>query len=129
MTRRIALRLLAQATLVPLLGLWGLMVRRRRRLWRRPRMRSLALPLPPGLSVHGEVAVWSRDGRHTALSSRCTHLGCRLRPADDDTLVCPCHGSRFDATGQPRRGPAREPLTVLVSRVERADGRLIVDTG
>lgn len=34
-----------------------------------------------------------------AVSSTCTHLGCRLRLANPE-LVCPCHGATFALTGE-----------------------------
>lgn len=126
-SRRAWLRILAQSTLVPLAMLWRAMAQQHGRRPRRPRQLALALPLPPGLSVHGEVAVWFREGQYTALATRCTHLGCRLRPGEGKTLICPCHGSRFAANGGPLRGPAREPLTVVPCRVDPEQGRLLVD--
>ncbi|MFJ9781221.1 Rieske (2Fe-2S) protein [Amycolatopsis sp. NPDC101161] len=36
-----------------------------------------------------------------AVSSTCTHLGCRLRLANPERqLVCPCHGATFALTGE-----------------------------
>jgi Rieske Fe-S protein len=61
------------------------------------------------------------------VSLRCSHLGCRLRASGDEGLVCPCHGSLFDARGRPRRGPAREPLQALAFRIDREREALVVD--
>lgn len=45
------------------------------------------------------------------LSSKCTHLGCTVRwDNEEQSLRCPCHGSRFSDDGKPTRGPAKEPL-------------------
>jgi Rieske Fe-S protein len=55
----------------------------------------------------------------TALSSTCTHLGCRVSwNADDQTLRCPCHGGVFDRTGAVKAGPPPAPLAKLPTRVD-----------
>ena len=55
----------------------------------------------------------------TALSSTCTHLGCRVSwNADDQTLKCPCHGGVFDHTGAVKAGPPPSPLARLPIRRE-----------
>jgi Rieske Fe-S protein len=55
----------------------------------------------------------------TALSSTCTHLGCRVSwDADAQALKCPCHGGVFDRTGAVKAGPPPAPLETLPTRVE-----------
>ena len=53
-----------------------------------------------------------------ALSTRCTHQGCQVRPARTQ-LRCPCHGSTYDLDGKVVRGPAIEALTSYDVRLER----------
>ena len=51
----------------------------------------------------------SDDGTFSAVSTRCTHRGCPVEPADDH-LVCPCHGSAYTNLGVVIQGPADRPL-------------------
>jgi glycine/D-amino acid oxidase-like deaminating enzyme/nitrite reductase/ring-hydroxylating ferredoxin subunit len=65
------------------------------------------------VSLDGRKIAAYRDerGRITLLSPVCTHLKCIVKWNDaDKTWDCPCHGSRFKATGEVFSGPAEEPL-------------------
>jgi cytochrome b6-f complex iron-sulfur subunit len=66
----------------------------------------------------------NNNGRFTALSLVCTHLGCTVE-VKPDGFACPCHGSRFNSDGYPVKGPAATPLKAL--RVEQTtDGKLVL---
>jgi Rieske Fe-S protein len=54
-----------------------------------------------------------RDGKLFALSSICTHKGCKVRVADDQTFFCKCHGSTFDRDGKVTKKPATRDLPRL----------------
>lgn len=61
-----------------------------------------------------------------ALSAVCTHLGCVTRhEADQDRIMCPCHGSSFDVTGHVTNGPASRRLERLSLTLRH--GVLVVD--
>jgi glycine/D-amino acid oxidase-like deaminating enzyme/nitrite reductase/ring-hydroxylating ferredoxin subunit len=59
-----------------------------------------------------DVAAYRRDdGTVSAVSARCTHLGCLVRfNGAERTWDCPCHGSRFDVDGRVIEGPATRRL-------------------
>ena len=68
------------------------------------------------LRVEGKKVAAYRDheGRVFLLSPVCTHLKCIVRwNAADETWDCPCHGSRFKATGEVYSGPAETPLETI----------------
>ncbi len=76
--------------------------------------------LAPGcgkiLKVDGhKAAVFRDDAGHThVLSAICPHLGCVVRWNEAErTWDCPCHGSRFQATGEVVTGPAERNLATL----------------
>jgi len=54
------------------------------------------------------------DGRLTAFSSVCTHLGCLVNwDNNKKEFLCPCHGGRFDINGGVIKGPPQKPLAKL----------------
>lgn len=59
-----------------------------------------------------KVAVFRDDGGALhAVSPRCAHLGCTVGWNDAErTWDCPCHGSRYDASGRVIHGPAQDDL-------------------
>jgi glycine/D-amino acid oxidase-like deaminating enzyme/nitrite reductase/ring-hydroxylating ferredoxin subunit len=84
----------------------------------RLRGRGSVEQIPPGEgrivgSGLGQRAAYrDEDGTLHELSARCTHLGCIVNwNSAERTWDCPCHGSRFAATGHVIEGPAVRPLT------------------
>ena len=74
----------------------------------------------------GIYIIHSQEG-YFSLSAVCTHLGCITRwVEDDETIACPCHGSKFTRDGLVAQGPAPRPLRRIAIRLE--DGELVVDT-
>jgi glycine/D-amino acid oxidase-like deaminating enzyme/nitrite reductase/ring-hydroxylating ferredoxin subunit len=65
------------------------------------------------IEVEGEsfAAYRAPDGELFAVSSVCTHMGCKVHWNSVETSWdCPCHGSRFRPDGTVIEGPALAPL-------------------
>jgi len=65
------------------------------------------------IDYNGQKVAVSKDehGKVRALSAVCTHLGCIVEwNKAEKSWDCPCHGSRFDATGKVIHGPAIKNL-------------------
>jgi Rieske Fe-S protein len=70
--------------------------------------------------VDRQVVFLVKNGAQVgALSSTCTHLGCRVSwDAAAQVLKCPCHGGVFDRTGAVKAGPPPSPLPSIATRVD-----------
>jgi cytochrome b6-f complex iron-sulfur subunit len=79
---------------------------------------ALAFVLPD--QSKGIVCV-TQSGELRALSAKCTHAGCIVEWQGRDQIHCPCHGSKFDATGKVLGGPATRPLSVFKARKQGDD--------
>jgi len=76
--------------------------------------------------VAGAPALLARDEAGLyAMTITCTHEGCDVSPTSDNSLYCPCHGSRFDSNGKVLAGPAGSPL-VHFSVTLGADGTITI---
>jgi Rieske Fe-S protein len=70
---------------------------------------------PDGTDI---IVARTSDAACAAFSAVCTHQGCTVAPQGAD-LVCPCHGSVFNAlTGEVTKGPAKKPLPAVSVKVE-----------
>ncbi len=63
-------------------------------------------------------------GGYAALSPICSHRGCTVN-IEGPRLVCPCHGSTYDRSGQVLRGPAERPLEAFAVAVT-PEGELVI---
>jgi Rieske Fe-S protein len=71
------------------------------------------VPLGGGVVLGSVGVVLTRDshGALHAFSATCTHQGCTVGSVQGGRILCPCHGSAFDAgTGAVVAGPAPAPL-------------------
>lgn len=72
------------------------------------------------------VVTQPSEGVYKAFSASCPHRGCAVGVPRDNVMICPCHGSEFDAgTGKALKGPATGALLAYQVRVE-GDGIVVV---
>jgi Rieske Fe-S protein len=83
---------------------------------------TITVPVPgTALATTGALALVRTSGgdvlvartaadTFVALSAGCTHQACEITGYAGQVYVCPCHGSRFDASGRVVSGPAVSPL-------------------
>lgn len=72
------------------------------------------------INGHKVAAYRNAHGKISLHSPVCTHLGCIVEwNGAEKTWDCPCHGSRFAATGEVLSGPAESPLAKIDARSEK----------
>ena len=64
------------------------------------------------VQTSGGMFLVARTGQSTftALTAICTHEGCTVSGFENQTYVCPCHGSRYSTSGAVLNGPAPTSL-------------------
>jgi len=77
-------------------------------------------------------AIYTKDGLLAgglaALYQRCVHLGCRVPFCETSQwFECPCHGSKYNRSGEYKAGPAPRGLDRFPMKVE--NGVVTVNTG
>ena len=78
----------------------------------KPLLALTKLPQNGGVILSNPAVVITRaNGAVHAFSAICTHQGCHVNRVAGEHILCPCHGSVFDAvTGRVVAGPAPRPL-------------------
>jgi nitrite reductase/ring-hydroxylating ferredoxin subunit len=82
------------------------------------------VPVGSGLIVDGIVLTQPSEGVFAGFSAVCTHAGCTVSEVVGGTIVCPCHGSRFNLDGSVANGPASRPLETRAVSVR--DGSIVL---
>lgn len=84
-----------------------------------------ALQILPEGQQHPLIVVVDQGGKHSVISSECTHKGCTVE-VQGERIVCPCHGSTYDRRGEVLKGPAQRALRKYPARLT-SDGILIIE--
>jgi cytochrome b6-f complex iron-sulfur subunit len=84
---------------------------------------------PPVNHPHGRFWLVHTAGGLIALYKSCTHLDCMFNwNEQEQTFICPCHGSRFDRQGNLMTGPAPRSLDRFVVELVASEGQVIAQT-
>lgn len=75
---------------------------------------SAALVQSPGGNF---LVARTGEAAFTALTATCTHEACTITGRQNDSFVCPCHGSRFSNAGAVLNGPATRSLPQFATQV------------
>ncbi|NOY51134.1 MAG: Rieske (2Fe-2S) protein [Chlorobi bacterium] len=107
--RRFFLKSALAVVALAFIGLWDKMLIRHKQI---NKVNTFTFPLnfDKKISFAENYIIIRSKGNFKVLSSRCTHLGCRINEAINDQLICPCHGSSYDLNGNATKGPATRPL-------------------
>jgi len=63
---------------------------------------------------------------YASFSAVCSHAACIVRWNQDiERFACPCHDSKFDTSGQPKGGPATDPLTEMALKIDKS-GKIFI---
>ena len=104
---------------VPLTWIWYYTVKKTNEIYSENEKTIIAGDIPNGISFHDKFIIVKTSSSLNIYSSKCTHLGCLIKNKEGNEFVCPCHGSRYDLTGQALKGPAQKPLRLLRFKKEK----------
>ena len=114
------------ALAVPLAYVWQASVSRDKSFSKQEQSLKIEKNLPDGVHFFDRVILVKDNENYKLMSSKCTHLGCKIDKMDHDQMVCPCHGSRYNKNGRPVIGPAVDPLHEIPFTTEKTDDSLIL---
>jgi len=127
MKRRTFLSITGIITSFGFLYLLERLVSRQDEILKREKVTRIKNPAINGITFYKDFYVTYNGKSLKAFSTRCTHAGCRLSQEINGTIICPCHGSRFDAmTGRVVNGPAFRPLDPMICRYDASSGEWVI---
>lgn len=128
-TRRTLLRLATLGTAAAFIAVWSIMTGKSKQLSGKPVVSKVnTTKLGTGIFIFDNYILVKSETSLKVLSNTCTHAGCRINNEMDGQLICPCHGSRYDAfTGKVLQGPARIPLQTIPFDSDLKTGEIIIN--
>jgi Rieske Fe-S protein len=113
-TRRRFISWLGMLLAIPIVGLWY-STTRQTIVSNSSKTRKVKLnAISNGISFVEDVIIFRDQQGIQVFSSYCTHLGCNISKQKGEKLICPCHGSEYEAsTGKVLQGPAQTDLANL----------------
>ncbi len=126
--RKTFLRLSATALAVAFLAIWDRLTSRQKVLLNKPVITRLNTTiLGTGTYLFERFIVFKSANTLKVFSNKCTHAGCRINQEMDGQLICPCHGSRYEAaTGKVIQGPAGLNLPSIPFTTDTKTGEIII---
>ena len=72
----------------------------------------------PDMPSYGLLLIRESEESVRALSRRCPHKSCTVKPFSNEIANCDCHGSQFDKEGKVLKGPASASLFAYNASIE-----------
>lgn len=107
--RRLFIKSAVAGLTLGIVGLWDRMIFTQRKINSR-KIVSMPFEVNKEVSFQDDFIIINKEYKTKVLSSRCTHLGCKIDKAKNGQVICPCHGSTFNLDGNATKGPAIRPL-------------------
>ena len=111
---------------LPFILLIGMSVKRHRNLQNNSIV-AVSKNINEGVTFHDKFIIVKKKDDIRFLSSKCTHLGCKITSFENNEFICPCHGSTFTIEGKSTKGPAAIPLKELAFSIDKESGEYIIN--
>jgi Rieske Fe-S protein len=127
-SRKAFLRLSAFAVTAGFVVLWQMITGRQKLLSEQPVINRInTAKLGTGVFLFDKFIIFKSNDGLKVFSNSCTHAGCRINRETDGQLICPCHGSKYDAaTGKVLQGPAGRSLPQIPFSSDIKTGEIII---
>ena len=126
--RRYFIKSTIAALAIGTVALWDKMIITQKKINAKNKV-SLLFETNKQISFQDDYIIINNSNGISVLSSRCTHLGCKINEYSNNQLLCPCHGSTFDLNGNATKGPAIKPLKRIDFDFDASANRIVVLVG